>query len=175
MSFPFVNLRPLNSGGNGDLFIAQRKGTGEPVVIKFLREWQSADARRAFAREVGVLRRKLHGLVPILFADLNAKRPYYAMPYLSRGPLTRYPGRLADGELHAVAVAIANTLANLHSAFEAHGDIKPDNILVTQFLRLCFHKTAVEHPGIGRQKYASEGRFRDLEICTRTALPCITS
>ena len=50
------------------------------------------------------------------------------MPYLPGGPLTQYAGRLLDGQLHAVAMEIAMTLATLHAANIAHGDIKPDNI-----------------------------------------------
>jgi serine/threonine protein kinase len=53
------------------------------------------------------------------------------MPYLPGGPLTQYAGRLFDGQVHAVAMEIAMTLATLHAANIAHGDIKPDNILVT--------------------------------------------
>ena len=36
-----------------------------------------------------------------------------------------------DGQLHAVAMEIATTLATLHATNIAHGDIKPDNILIT--------------------------------------------
>jgi serine/threonine protein kinase len=36
-----------------------------------------------------------------------------------------------DGQLHAVALEIAMTLATLHAANIAHGDIKPDNVLIT--------------------------------------------
>lgn len=126
-----LNLRPLGAGGNGDLFLGQRSDNGEYVVVKYLRECHLPHARKAFAREVRILGRQLRGLVPLLSSDMASGRPYYVMPYLPGGPLTQYAGRLLEGQLHAVAMEIATTLTTLHAANIAHGDIKPDNILVT--------------------------------------------
>lgn len=131
MNFQVLNSRPLHAGGHGDLLIGQRSDTRESVVVKLLREYQLPHARKAFAREVGVLARKLRGLVPLLGWDTGAERPYYVMPYLVGGALTQYAGRLADNQLHNIAAELARTLADLHAAFEAHGDVKPDNILVS--------------------------------------------
>ncbi len=131
MSYQVMNLRPLHSGGYGDLFVGQRSDSGERVVVKYLREYHIAEARKAFAREVGVLARKLRGLVPLLGWDTGAERPYYVMPYLKGGALTQYAGRLTDNQLQNIAGELARTLADLHALFEAHGDVKPDNILVT--------------------------------------------
>jgi serine/threonine protein kinase len=131
MSYQVVNLRPLHSGGNGDLLVGQRSDSGEHAVVKYLREYRSVHARKAFAREVGVLARELRGFVPLLGSDTGAERPYYIMPYLNGGALTRYAGRLTGDQLQNIAAELARALANLHSAFEAHGDVKPDNILVT--------------------------------------------
>jgi serine/threonine protein kinase len=136
MSYQILNLRPLHSGGNGDLFIGQRSDTGEYVVVKYLRESHLAHARRAFAREVRVLERRLRGLMPLLFADTAGERPYYVMPYLMGGSLTRYAGSLTDSQLQSIVTELAGTLANLHAGYDAHGDVKPDNILVTQDGRL---------------------------------------
>lgn len=132
MSYQVLNLMPLGSGGNGDVYIGQRSDNGANVVVKFLREAHLPHARRAFTREVRILQRKLHGVIPLLFANLAAKRPYYVMPHLAGGALTQYSGILTDHQLHAIAVELAHTLSKLHDVYEAHGDIKPDNILVTQ-------------------------------------------
>jgi len=132
MNVQVVNLRLLRSGGNADLLIGQRSDTGQFVVVKYLREFHVPYARRAFAREVRVLGRKLQGLIPLLFANTGAERPYYVMPYLNGGALRQYAGRLTDPQLHTVAAELARILANLHAAYEVHGDVKPDNILVTQ-------------------------------------------
>src|SRR5436309_1658207 len=129
MRFQVVNLRPFRSGGNGDLFIGQRTDDGEYAVVKFLRECHNEHARKAFAREVNILARKLQGLVPLLFADLAGQPPYYVMPYLKGGALTQWAGRLTEDHLQTIAAELAHTLANLHTAHEAHGDLKPDNVL----------------------------------------------
>lgn len=132
MSWQVVHLRPLGSGGNSDVFLGTRSDTGETVVVKYLRDFGLTHARRAFAREVRILQRKLHGFITILAADVNCERPYYIMPYLDGGSLTRYAGNLNEQQLQAIAQVVAFALANLHSAFMAHGDVKPDNVLLTQ-------------------------------------------
>jgi serine/threonine protein kinase len=132
MSCPIVNLQPLQSGGNGDVYLGQRSDNGEYVVVKYLREHHLPHARKAFSREIRILGRQLRGLVPLLSSDFTNGRPYYVMPYLPGGPLTQYAGRLLDGQLHNVAMEIAVTLATLHAASIVHGDIKPDNVLVTR-------------------------------------------
>ena len=53
------------------------------------------------------------------------------MPYLNGGQLTQHAGRLIDGQLHNVAFELAQTFATLHAANIYHGDIKPDNILLS--------------------------------------------
>ena len=136
MNVQILALHPLNSGGYGDVFVGRRSDTGERVVVKFLREAHLAHARKAFEREVRILRRGLRGLMPLLSADLRSKRPYYVMPYLDRGPLSPYAGRLTDAQLYGIAKELALTLATLHSRSIAHGDFKPDNILVNQDGRL---------------------------------------
>ena len=131
MNYPILNMRQLDAGGNGDIYVGQRSDTGEFVVVKYLREAHLPHARKAFEREVRILQRKLRGIVPLISADLVSKRPYYVMPYVNGGRLTQHAGRLLDGQLHNVAFELAQTLAILHAANIFHGDIKPDNILVT--------------------------------------------
>jgi len=75
--------------------------------------------------------RKYRGLIRILDSDTEAERPYYDMPYLSGGCLTTHAGKLFESQLMAIAIDLAHTLADVHARFDAHGDVKPDNILVT--------------------------------------------
>jgi serine/threonine protein kinase len=131
MSFQVIQLRPLRSGGNGDLFIGRRTDTAEDVVVKFLRDFHLADARRRFAREVRVLRRKLRHVVQILMADTVGPRPYYVMPYFPAGSLTCHAGRLTEAQLQTVAWELGVALADFHAEWVSHGDVKPDNILLS--------------------------------------------
>lgn len=136
MSFQIMILGPLNSGGYGDLYIGQRSDTGERLAVKYLREFQNIRARKEFARQIGILRRGLKGVIPVLFSDPSAERPWYAMPYLEGGTVTRYAGRLTPLQLQNVALELAIILANFHNTIGTHGDFKPDNVLVSQDGRL---------------------------------------
>ncbi|HYL14614.1 MAG TPA: serine/threonine-protein kinase [Terriglobales bacterium] len=132
MSYQVFVLRPLASGGNADVHLGQRSDTGAQVVVKYLREWQLEHARKAFEREVRILGQNLPGMISILFADLKAQQPYYVMPYLPGGSATKHAGRLAEQQLLALAFESARSLAALHSRRIAHGDFKPDNLLITE-------------------------------------------
>ncbi len=136
MSFSVVNLSPWRSGGYGDLCIGPRTDTGESVVVKFLRDYQHADARKAFERQVLILAAKPRGFVPLLGGDTEAEIPYYVMPFFPRGSLTRYAANLSDYQLLGIARELAVTLAAFHERWCAHGDVKPDNVLVSQEGRL---------------------------------------
>jgi serine/threonine protein kinase len=130
MSAQVLNLRPLNSGGNADLYIGQRSDNGEQVVVKYLRDHNLPHARKAFFREVRILAQGRRGLVPLLSQDMNAERPYYVMPYLKGGSLTPHAGRLVANQLHAIATEVGLSVADLHAHGVAHGDVKPDNVLI---------------------------------------------
>ena len=132
MNFRVLNLRMFRSGGNGDLYVGRRSDTSESVVVKFLREAHLHHYRKAFAREVRLLTRRVPGIVPVLGWNTAADRPFYVMPYLKGGSLSQYVGKLTDAQLQAVAPDLARTLASLHAANDIHGDFKPDNILVTE-------------------------------------------
>ncbi len=119
MSHQILILQRLSSGGHADVYLGQRIDNGEQVAVKFLREHEIPDARKAFLREIRILGLQLRGLIPLISWDMKAERPYYVMPLMG-GSLTRYGGHLVDGQLHSVAVEV-----------DAHGDIKPDNILLS--------------------------------------------
>jgi len=70
-------------------------------------------------------------MVSILDFNKLANPPYYVMEYLPGGKLTQHAGRLARRQLLTVAAALADVLAAFHKRCGAHGDYKPDNILVT--------------------------------------------
>jgi eukaryotic-like serine/threonine-protein kinase len=131
MSSNYEILNQLSSGGNGDLFLAKCHQTGVLVVVKFLRETQLPHARKAFEREVRILMRKVDGFVGLICADTKGPRPYYIMPYYQAGSLTKWAGRLSASQLALAASEIARALQNLHVRGIAHGDLKPDNILVS--------------------------------------------
>ena len=133
MSWSVVNLRPFNGDGSyGELYLGERTDNGETVVVKYLRDYMNPDARRYFKREFKILSRGLHGaLIPAIAGRPDAERPYYIMPYFRLGPLTPWAGRLTHDQLLAAAKVICEGIAAMHAADIEHGDIKPDNIMVT--------------------------------------------
>jgi serine/threonine protein kinase len=132
MNFSVVNLSPWRSGGYGDLYIGRRTDTGKSVVVKFLRDYQHAHARKAFERQVLILAAEPRGFVPLLGWDTDAEVPYYVMPFFPRGSLTGYAANLSDYQLLGIATELAGTLATFHDRWCAHGDVKPDNVLVSE-------------------------------------------
>jgi serine/threonine protein kinase len=136
MNFQVLNMRAFRSGGCGDLFVGVRSDTRESVVVKYLREAHLPHTRKAFEREVRFLARKLRGIVPLLEWNIAAERPYYIMPLLKGGSLSKHTGRLNETQLRTIALDLARTLANLHGVNAVHGDFKPDNILLTEDGRL---------------------------------------
>lgn len=131
VQFHFVIIQDLQAGGYGDVKLARRVDTNELVVVKYLREHQNLEARRIFEREIRILGRNLPGLIRLLGrnADPNTK-PFYVMPYLPSGHMTRWAGRLSPDQLGHVARQLARALGRLHAANIAHGDVKPDNVLL---------------------------------------------
>jgi serine/threonine protein kinase len=129
-------LRHLASGGAGDVWLGVWKNTGALVVGKSLRENANPDARRGFAREVRILLRNFPGMVRVFAADVSGPRPYYVMEFLPNGSLTAWAGRLNRDQLRLIVSDAAAYLASLHAAAIAHGDVKPDNMLLDQNGRL---------------------------------------
>ena len=126
-----VNLRHMNGGGYGDVYLAERHDNGETVVVKVLREYHDPTARRFFAREIRILKNATNnGLVKIIAGNPDATKPYYIMPYYRGGPITKWAGHLSVDQIRNVARQLAAAVVSLHAQDVAHGDIKPDNILV---------------------------------------------
>jgi serine/threonine protein kinase len=128
--FHIVDPQPWGSGGYGDLQTAWCPELGHRVMVKYLRSNHRPAARKAFEHEVQFLSQRRPGCIPVLFCNLEATPPWYAMPLLAGGPLTRWAGKLSLERLLNVAVELAKILCPLHGDWIKHGDIKPDNILV---------------------------------------------
>jgi serine/threonine protein kinase len=122
----------------------------------------------------------MYGLIPLLLANTEAKRPYYVMPYLQGGSLAQYAGHLTDVQLLVVATELARTLAGLHARRDVHGDVKPDNLLLTRDGQLrvadplgngalftcCFREIAAVRRDTGRPRCAPADRSRVMGTST---------
>jgi predicted Ser/Thr protein kinase len=126
-------LAELHRGGQGVVYRAIQRATGQEVALKVLRDELSPSARVRFEREVAVLARLRHrNLVAIHDSGLHAGRSYYAMEYV--------PGRDLDQELAARArdlraevellARVAEAVGAAHLRGVLHRDIKPANIRI---------------------------------------------
>jgi serine/threonine-protein kinase len=121
----------LGDGGFGEVFRAVRLDDGLEVAIKFLHEGSGQEERHRFEREVRLLQAHAHPhIMTVLDHDLSAARPFYVMPLMTGGPLTRWAGKLSDAALRGVVRTLVDVVATLHVAGGIHRDLKPDNIFV---------------------------------------------
>jgi len=128
----FELVRPLNSGGRGDVHLGYVREAHLWVAVKYLRDFHHSEQKQAFFREIDTLLKQVPGMVRLLDFNKLADPPYYVMEYLPGGTLTQYAGRLPQEQLLSLAMGLANVLAKFHQKCGAHGDYKPDNILVAQ-------------------------------------------
>jgi eukaryotic-like serine/threonine-protein kinase len=128
----FELVRRLDSGGRGDVHLGYVRETNLWVAVKYLRESHIPQQRQAFFREIDTLLKRVPGMIRILDFNKLADPPYYVMEYLPGGTLTQHAGQLPQHQLLSLAAGLANVLTDFHQRCGAHGDYKPDNILVTQ-------------------------------------------
>ncbi|MGH9740004.1 MAG: serine/threonine-protein kinase [Candidatus Acidiferrales bacterium] len=128
----FELVRPLNSGGRGDVHLGYVREQSLWIAVKYPRDSHLPHLRQAFFREIDMLAKQVPGMVKLLGFNKQANPPFYVMEYLGGGTLTQYAGRLPEQQLLSLAAGLANVLAEFHSKCGAHGDYKPDNILATK-------------------------------------------
>ena len=136
---PYEELRPLASGGMGEVVLARRvDGEFERVVaVKLLRgDAGGAEVVRRFLRERQVLARLDHEYIARLLDGGTASdgRPYLVMEYV-RG--LRIDVYCARHELDVPArvdlfLRVCDAVRHAHERGVIHRDLKPSNILVRE-------------------------------------------
>ncbi len=131
----FRLLRPLGSGGMGEVFLAQRTdGIEQYVAIKLLHEGGRAMSRARARREQQILARLSHpNIAGLIDAGVSESgRPWFAMDYVDGERLIAW----CDGRRSNVAdrvrrfVHICNAVQFAHKNLILHRDLKPSNILI---------------------------------------------
>lgn len=129
-------LSLVGEGGMGEVYLAEDTKLHRRVAIKFLRSESSAndEARRRLLREAQAAAKLDHPNICAVHevAEENS-RSFIVMPYVEGETLDNRKKRqpFEVSESLALAVQIADALAEAHTHGIIHRDIKPSNILIT--------------------------------------------
>ncbi len=134
----FEILRLIGAGGMGVVLLARDTRGGNVAAIKLMKpEFRSDPSiRRRFLKEAEHMRRLAHpNIVPVLEISAEAEEPYFVMPYIEGGNLSRRidPRRPSDrAAIVGVALPLARALGFAHGRGIIHRDLKPANVLLDQ-------------------------------------------
>ncbi|HEY0180009.1 MAG TPA: protein kinase, partial [Dokdonella sp.] len=131
----FRLLRPLGSGGMGDVFLAQRIDEIEHyVAIKILHEGGRAVSRARARREQQILAKLAHpNIAGLIDAGLTESgRPWFAMDYVDGERLIAWCDRRRSSVSDRVRrfASLCRAVQFAHKNLILHRDLKPSNILV---------------------------------------------
>jgi len=131
-------LRRLDSGGVGDVFLAQHARMCRPAAIKVLRASEASDPSglARFEREIQLASDLTHpNTIEIL--DYGREREntfFYAMEYLAgmniQNLVDRF-GPLASERCIHILMQVCGSLSEAHARRIVHRDVKPGNIFLT--------------------------------------------
>ncbi|MFI7190226.1 protein kinase domain-containing protein [Nocardia nova] len=134
----FANAEEIGRGGFGKVYRCTQLAVDRTVAVKVL-TGELEHNRERFVREQQAMGR-LTGhpnIVDVLGVGTTSNnRPYLVMPYLHRGSLDeliRREGPLALPDVLRLGIKIAGALETAHRANILHRDIKPGNILITDY------------------------------------------
>lgn len=129
----------IGRGASSVVWEAVQLSTRRPVALKILDiDLSGEDVERRFERERTLMvELATHpGVLTVLDAGIHAHRPWLALELCHRGSLatnTSREGALAVPAALAVLVRLADALGAAHAAGIVHCDIKPANVMITDF------------------------------------------
>jgi serine/threonine protein kinase len=136
-----TQLRLLSAGSASSVFRAYQATTQRTVAVKVLHDELTSDVGQRFDRERAITGQLSghSGIVPLFETGTTSDaEPYLVLPYYRRGSFadltTRY-GPLPWREATFLMRPVASTVAEVHGWSLVHRNLKPANILLTDFLR----------------------------------------
>ena len=131
-------VRPLGSGGMGEVYLARDRTLGRDVALKILRSQYAGDRESAerFKREALSAARLSHPNIVQVYdrGDTEDGSSYIAMEYVPGGMLKDLilrDGPLDSGTAASYGYQVAEALGAAHAKGVVHRDIKPQNVLIT--------------------------------------------
>lgn len=135
----FDDADEIGRGGFGVVYRCVQSSLDRTVAVKVLTADLEADNHERFLREqlaMGKLSGHPHIVSIFQVGATESGRPYIVMPYHSNGSLDTRIQRTGPiewpGALH-VGVKIAGALETAHRRGTLHRDVKPANILLTEY------------------------------------------
>ncbi|MEV0048314.1 protein kinase [Nocardia rhamnosiphila] len=134
----FVDAEEIGRGGFGQVYRCVQIAVDRTVAVKVLTGELDEDRGRFFREQRAMGRLTGHpNIVDMLEVGATASgRPYLVMPFHARGSLDariRHDGPLQLPRVLHLGVKIAGALETAHRADILHRDIKPGNILLTDY------------------------------------------
>ncbi|CAN5173586.1 hypothetical protein BH24ACT17_BH24ACT17_13360 [soil metagenome] len=131
-------VRPLGSGGMGEVFLARDRVLGRDVALKVLRKQYAGDEEFAerFKREAMSAASLSHPSIVQVYdrGETAEGASYIAMEYVPGGTLKERisrDGPLEAADAAAIGAQVAEALGAAHDRGMVHRDIKPQNVLLT--------------------------------------------
>ncbi|MDI9977353.1 protein kinase [Rhodococcus sp. IEGM 1307] len=147
----FGNAQEIGRGGFGVVYRCVQNELDRTVAVKILTADLDAENRARFFREQRAMAR-LTGhpnIVTVLqVGSTDNGRPYIVMPYHPQGSLEariRRQGPLALNEALRLGVKIAGAVESAHRLGILHRDIKPGNILLTDYQEPALSDFGIAH------------------------------
>ena len=128
-------IRPLGSGGMGEVWLARDSRLNREVAIKMLPadRVSDQDRRRRFVQEAQAASALNHPhIVTIYEIEADQGIDFIAMEYVRGKSLDALIPRqgLRLGETLRIAIAVADALAAAHARGIVHRDLKPANVMI---------------------------------------------
>jgi serine/threonine-protein kinase len=131
-------VRPLGSGGMGEVYLARDRLLGRDVALKVLRRQYAGDDEFAerFKREAMSAASLSHPNIVQVYdrGKTEEGASYIAMEYVPGGTLKERifrEGPLEAADAAGLGVQVAEALGAAHDRGMVHRDIKPQNVLLT--------------------------------------------
>lgn len=125
----------IGTGGMANIYLAEKKDTGEKVAIKEIIPQVAKDEEyiKRFVREVKIMQSLSHpNILPIYDACLGPEEYYIVMPYLSGGTLKELISRVQKIPMDFsifILQQIMKALEYAHHKGVIHRDLKPSNVM----------------------------------------------
>lgn len=129
----YVVLKKLGAGGQGEVYLAHDNARRKNVALKKLNmvARNSPNQLAALEREVrGANAAMASGMARIIACGQESEGIFYIVQDFIEGKSLRKEIETGKPSLHLLA-GLAETLATLHAGGVVHGDVKPENVIIT--------------------------------------------